>query len=154
MTSILFLFLLHVVYTRHCISPRLGTLRVKYSASSGFFFGCGEELVLVGRAGKSQTKARRVTTGRATPLFLLQLRLFCLLTSLNVSWCWLRAQASFLAEIFLLCAPISSRTGTNTYLKAVSTQQFPTSQEAKKETGGSQAYLPHFLPAALVLRGI
>lgn len=46
-----------------CDSPSLGTLRVKYSPSSVFFFGWGEELVLVGSAVKKESGDKRMSLG-------------------------------------------------------------------------------------------
>lgn len=45
----------------------------------------------------------------------------------------LRTRLPLLAEIFFLCAPVSPRTGTNTHLKAASSQQITTTQARRGE---------------------
>ena len=53
-----------------CDSPNLGTLRVKYSPSSGFFFGWGEELVLVGSTAKKGKQRQESDFGEQLNLLL------------------------------------------------------------------------------------
>lgn len=71
------------------------------------------------------------------PLCLLQLFLSCPLTSLSAPRRRLRARFLLLAEVFFLCAPVSPRTGTNTHLKAVPSQQITTTQ-VRRGAGGSK----------------
>lgn len=54
--------------------------------------------------------------------------LSCLLTSLSAPRGLLGTRLPLLAEIFFLCAPVSPRTGANTHLKAVPSQQITTTQ--------------------------
>ena len=90
--------------------------------------------MLGGSAGEEGRKdKRRVPFEQSCTLCLPHHLSSCLLTSLSASGGQLGGRLPLLTEILLLCAPVSPRTGTDTYLKAAPSQHITTTQVRRQK---------------------
>lgn len=102
----------------------------------------------MGSAGREVRKGEKSESGAELhPFHLLHFCLSCLLTSLSAPRGLLGTRLPLLVEIFFLCTPVSPRTGANTHLEAVSSQQITTTQvrrgkqEAVRKVGTTSGLL-------------